>query len=98
MAGIKVLTLEQSLAMPGTPMLVVGLSTFKRQQTYSYYLDTCLYQRVSLNRDPQVSVLAITWGVGSVGTVGSDNLGYVRNSIKDRVDTFINAWLSVNPK
>jgi len=36
--------------------------------------------------------------VAEVGTVGRDNLRDIRNSTKDRVDEFINAYLSVNPK
>lgn len=55
-------------------------------------------QRVSLKRDSQISINAVTWNVESVGIAGSDNLNDVRDRIKDRVDQFINAYLSVNPK
>ena len=38
------------------------------------------------------------WQFRDDGTVGADNLRFLRDSVKDNVDTFINAYLSVNPK
>lgn len=98
MAGIKVLTRAQRLVTLENPFLLINLNTFKRQETYSYSLDISLHQWVRLERDPQISVPAHTWSVGMVGSVGSKNLNQVTDDIKDNVDKFINAWLSVNPK
>ena len=39
--------------------------------------------------------IAATW---SKGVVGYGDLSYTRDHVKDLVDEFINAWLSVNPK
>jgi hypothetical protein len=41
---------------------------------------------------------ATTWSVTAVGTVGRENLRNIRDFIKDDVDKFVNAYLSVNPK
>jgi hypothetical protein len=98
LAGIKVLTMEQRQATPGMPYLYVNLNTVKNRETYSFSIEITLRQRVNLRRDPNISVAAATWDVRRIGTVGSADLNHVRDDIKDDVDKFINAWLSVNPK
>ena len=55
-----------------------------------------LNQLVKLLRDPSITTTASTW---SVETVGMDlSAQDVRNIVKDKVDQFLNAWLSVNPR
>jgi hypothetical protein len=98
MAGIKVLTQEQKLETPGMPFLYVHLNAQKRQATYAFSIDISLFQWVNLGRDPQISVDASTWSIGVLVSLGADNVSQTRNVIKDYVDKFINAWLSVNPK
>jgi hypothetical protein len=98
LAGIKVLTQEQMLASPGTPFLEVNLNTLTRQETYSYSLEVRLHQGVSLERNPRISLPAVTWEAGAVGFAELTKSDQIRNHIKDYVDKFINAWLSVNPK
>jgi hypothetical protein len=54
---------------------------------------------VRLDRDPSIKIFAATtWDVAELGTVGRVNLRSIRERIKDLVDMFINAYLSVNPK
>jgi hypothetical protein len=99
MAGIKVLTQEQRLATPGMPLLYIRLNTFIYERSYPFSINISLIQSVSLKRDPQISIdQATTWNVGDVGCVGPANVKQIRDVIKDHVDKFINAWLSVNPK
>ena len=46
-----------------------------------------------------MDVLAEVWSSGAVRTSGSTKLrDAVRNRVRDQIDTFINAYLSVNPK
>jgi hypothetical protein len=98
-AGIKVLTQEQWFTTPGMPALWVSLGTAKKQGLYSFALNINLQQMVSLNRDPQISVLATTWTNSTrVGILAATSLIQVRSLIEDDVDKFINTWLSVNPK
>lgn len=40
------------------------------------------------------TTLAVTWSTGSLGL---GDVADVRRVVKDRVDTFVNDWLSVNP-
>jgi hypothetical protein len=53
------------------------------------------YQDISLVRN-DIQSIASTWSTASYGTTGS--LANIRGKIKDLVDEFLNAWLSVNPK
>jgi hypothetical protein len=99
-AGIKVLTQKQSLAAPGQPCLHILVTTLKDQGQYIHGVSVELKQAVGLERDPSIAVfMATTWrGRGVLGTVGREKLQQVRSEVKDQVDQFINAYLSVNPK
>lgn len=41
---------------------------------------------------------AATWNSSWTGSVGRDNSSAIRDRVKDTVDEFINAYLSVNPR
>jgi hypothetical protein len=100
MAGIKVLTEAECNKAPGFPTLFITLimAGSKEIDLYYYSLNIGLCQWVTLVRDPKISIGADTWSSESIGSTGSNEIGDVRNGIKDKVDKFINAWLSVNPK
>jgi hypothetical protein len=104
-AGIKVLTETEATAVPGAPSLYVEATLPGGKGTtttglYACSLNVRLEQIVRLERDPITGILAATtWSApGIVGMVGQENLRMLRDTIKDMVDQFINAWLSVNPK
>jgi hypothetical protein len=98
-AGITVLTEAESLAAPGSPYLYISVGTVGSGPLSAYATHVELAQSVRLDRDPGIWLAgATTWSVASVGTVGRDNLREIRDDIKDNVDQFINAYLSVNPK
>jgi len=97
-AGIKVLTEGERLAAPGSPFLYV-LVNAKSGSPYAFSIDVEFCQGVRLDRDPSMQIIgATTWSVRAVGTAGRENLRNIRDFIKDYVDQFINAYLSVNPK
>ena len=103
MAGIKVLTEEEWLAMKevGGPYLFVGVDSFRREgsELYAFHISVELNQLVYLNRNPDIIVFARTWrSAGSIGTAGRNNVANLRNFVKDQVDIFINDYLAVNPK
>lgn len=64
-------------------------------ERYLYTIDVELRQPVSLLRDPAVKGLAKTW---SVGSLGFRRLSGIQMDVTDQVDTFANAYLSVNLK
>ncbi|MGA2267560.1 MAG: hypothetical protein ABSH44_03720 [Bryobacteraceae bacterium] len=97
-AGITVLTDAENLAAPGSPYLYIVVLTFRGPQ-YNYSIGVELCQSVRLERDPSIQIFgATTWSVAGIGGVSRNNPRAIRDDIKDYVDMFINAYLSVNPK
>ena len=59
-------------------------------------VEVMLNQSVRLQRDPAIRTSTPTWSDASLDVnPGAEG---IRNAIKDQVDKFLNAWLSVNPK
>ena len=54
-----------------------------------------LYQFARLVRNGEPAFVT-TWGLA--GVIANPSAQGIRDHIKDRVDIFLNAWLSVNPK
>jgi hypothetical protein len=102
LAGIKVLTQTETMAAPGRPCLHIRVATLSPEPgpgLYAYFIEASLLQQVRLERNPSTTFGAVTWFTTSrIGTVGSSNLATIRDAIKEEVDVFINAYLSVNPK
>ena len=110
MAGIPVLSgLAEASTTPGRPILSIVL--FGTQQdaggtsqlkTAIYSIDVEFYQKVRLVRWAMAYELsAITWSVGTFGVkkdTDAEIVRKIREFTKDLVDSFINAYLSVNPK
>lgn len=97
-AGITVLTQAESHKTPGSPALYINVNIFGGP-LYAFSIGMELYQDVRLDRDPSTWIPgATTWSVTAVGIVSRENFRNIRDYIKDRVDEFINAYLSVNPK
>ena len=97
-ANLRVLTTEEWLKTKGEPYLrirVVGVST--PDGVYSYTLVVELSQRVVLERNPSIATDVRTWWVGSYGYRHKTELRRLREFIRDQVDRFANAYLSVNP-
>jgi len=94
-AGIKVLTQKEHFKEKGAPFLHVYLNTISTKQgAFIYSIFFGILEEVSLVRN-DIIVDAITW---STSGMGYDYMEGIRTQIKNRVDEFINAYLSVNPK
>jgi hypothetical protein len=99
LAGITVLSDKQSLAAPGSPYLYVNVQVLDSDDSlWPCSISVALEQSVTLRRNPQIGVVAVTWSVTSVGSVGRLNVRGLRDSVKEGVDKFINAYLAANPK
>ena len=99
--GMKVLTQEEALKIPGEPYLYVNLNVnFSKdeEEVCSYSIDIALIQNVNLVRNPKQTTYAITWSTGGVGLIGKKSLGQLKESVEDVIDIFIKAFFSVNPK
>jgi len=99
-AGIRVLTSGERLVAPGNPYLYLRVGTIKNEMgLYAFDTDLELRQEVRLTRNPAITSLAATWSArGRIGSIGSRNLPSVRDSVRDQVDEFLNAYLAANPK
>lgn len=99
-AGIKVLTNGEALKQPGFPQLYVNISIMVGQGPISgiaaYNLSVALKQGVILATDSSINTWTSTWQSDAVGYSGAGMLPKLRDNIKDMVDKFINAYLSVN--
>jgi len=101
-AGIPVLSEQQSLSKVGAPGLALRLDVFRNPgiPLYAFRVKVEVQQVVRLARNPTLIVRAATWSsTGDIGTVGQTTLGsYVRETVRDQMDQFINAYLAANPK
>ena len=93
------------MSTPGSPYLYVNVNCLAAGDgLYAYRIDVELNQEVILVRDPSIKATgttylsSATWDVRSFGTVGANILRNLREAVKDHVDQFINAYLSVNPR
>jgi hypothetical protein len=98
-AGVKVLSKEEFVRTPGKPYLYVNvsISILRTQITrYLFYVRLEFNQEVSLVKAPETIVPAATWSTGGWGIDFS--LENIRNTVKNQVEKFVNAYLAVNPK
>jgi hypothetical protein len=96
LAGITVLPIA-GLA----PYLYISVNAIGGPTAWCYATKVELVQTVKLSRDMGISIPGVTtWSApDAVGlTPPSQLVERVRSVIKDMVDRFINAYLSVNPK
>lgn len=94
--GIKVLTEEEWLKEKGGPFIHFIINILKKKKdVYPYHISLLFKQLVSLERNAQIKTFGATW---SIEVLGKDETKGIQATIKDTVDTFINAYFSVNPK
>ena len=99
MAGITCYGYDKELEKVVDADLFVSISSMKISDTvlYVYDITISLSQVIDANTDyfPYLS----TWDISTIGYGGRDVISQsIRDAIKDGMDIFINAYLSVNPK
>jgi len=90
-AGMRVLSEEEDAKAPGSPYLYLNVNLVGTAAA----IEIQLMQTARLVRNDEIAVGA-TWSQRSLST--NSTAPVVRGLIKDQVDAFLNAWLSVNPK
>ena len=107
MTGAIQTDVELKLRQAGIPVsdrgdagLIVGVSVLTSSDgLWPFMITVELDQTTALSRDPSIFLPAVpTWDVRVFGHVGKQNVRSLRDSVKDLVDQFINAYLTVNPK
>jgi hypothetical protein len=98
-AGIPLLTSAERGHVPGKPLLEVHVHVVPRADGLlaAYAITVELYQVASLETDAFKATVS-TWSVGATGSIDITLLATLRDSVRDYVDRFINAYLSVNPR
>ena len=98
LAGIRVLSREEWEKEPGRPYLQVWPKVLKGGVLggYIYHISLEFKQYVSLVRSSSIQVFGTTWSAEHMGY--TPELKDIQDKVKDRIDQFINAYLSVNPK
>jgi hypothetical protein len=94
LAGMRVVTLGDILKVPGMPSVYVRVTVTDRALAASMTVE--LQQNARLERDDQSAIAITTWQTGYV--LSNPDAQAIRSHIKDEIDEFLNAWLSVNPK
>jgi hypothetical protein len=98
-AGIRTLSKEKWFDVTGSPHLYVNINCLKLRETkeYIYSVRIAFRQNVYPEREPILILGATTWSVG--GVIGiTQRIEKIRASLKSRVEEFVRAYLSVNPK
>lgn len=97
-AGIRVLSREEWEQEPGKPYLQVWPRVLKGGVLgrYIYHITVEFKQYVNLVRSPSVQVFGATWSTEHMGY--TPELRDIREKLKERIDKFMDAYLSVNPK
>jgi len=94
LAGMQVVAPKEGIKLLGGPFVYVRVGIADNHNAAC--IDVFLAQNAVLERNNQSAPGVITWFAGTLVT-GPTAQG-IRDRIKDSVDEFLNAWLSVNPK
>jgi hypothetical protein len=95
-AGVKVLSEEEWLLVPGTPYLYLNVDAFKYSDGYVYKIRLCLVEKVQPVRKP-MAIEATTLSMrDDLGITPS--LSAIREETRDLLDKFTDVWRAANPK
>lgn len=99
LAGVPILTREQWVTTAGGPYLHVNAFLFSSDAgVWPFFVEVSSMQRVALERSSVNIFFAPTWSVATVGSVGTNKLGQIKDIVKDYVDQFAKAYRDMNPK
>ena len=99
--GIPILTITEAEKASGYPSLVALVNALRSSlpNLYAFTVSVDVLQNVSLEREPAWRFRASTWETRSLGLIGHSKLpSELRQSGRDQVAEFINAYLSGNPR
>jgi hypothetical protein len=96
MAGMKVLSEEESLQTSGTPDLCLKVNVLKCSSGYVYNIGLSLEEKVSLiRRSIQISATTLRiWEQLGIAPRLSD----IRDAVKDLLEEFVKGWQAANQK
>ena len=97
--GIRILTGQQHLQTPGRSYLHVGITPVILEEIdfVAVSITIRLNELIALWRNPTTVVMATTWDTGQVMLVEKDKLDVIKETTRNLIDEFINAYLAANP-
>jgi hypothetical protein len=98
LAGIKIDPAADDFLYINVSILLGETVSGRPTGDYMFNVDVGFRQMVRLARDPSISALAETWLIGHIATAQGNPKDRCREKVRDLVDNFVNAYLSVNPK
>lgn len=84
---------------PGQPLLFIIINSIKLEHLdyYFYSITIDFNQEIIMTRDPTMKVGGRTWGTSMIGFAEVSVIReYIRESLNDLIDLFINDYLAVN--
>jgi hypothetical protein len=99
-AGAKTLALEEATAVnnPTALMLRVNIATDKAMSVFVFDVGIELWENCVPLRKPGHIRQLVSWMSNAYLGWGRDDFSIIRQKANDRMDEFINTWLSVNQK
>jgi len=101
-AGIRVLSREELASTPGTPILEVQVCLLRHDTIalFQYSIETVLWEKVRLDRNPDLVVQAVTWrsGVKFGNALGELVSGRIQDVFDFEIGNFINDYDAANER
>ena len=94
LAGLRVITEQESLKVPGGPYLYVDVAATASGD--AVFVAVEVHQDATLELNHKVVAGVTTWQRGAVFKYPKAQ--DIRDDVKDFIDQFLNDWLTANPK
>ena len=92
-AGIRVLPLQDMLNTPGKPVFYVNINTHEYEKYwYAYNIRTEVQQMASLESNPKMKMMAVSWSLNMTGVVNIGTMNRLQSNVDMLVDRFIAAY------
>ena len=98
MAGVKVLSREESLLAAGKPVMAVDISIRTRDALLYGNIAITVYEKACLERDKSTCDHFVTWQKsGTFSTKRNDAAQLIQDGVIKYMDDFLNDYLKANP-
>jgi len=97
--GIRILSGDEWMKAPGRPLLYISINTHETEKYwYAYDIKVELRQLATLDANPTVKTLAVTWSLNITGQANIGTLNVIRKDAGVMVGRFVQAWRAGNRK
>jgi hypothetical protein len=97
--GMKIISGDAWLAIPGRPILYVNINTHEMEKYwYAYNAKVEFRQLVHLDANPNIKTLAATWVLNITGIANIGNMNVIKDDLMVLVERFLTAYRVSNKK